>query len=193
MGGPGPDSVTGIPASWLEDTAQGWAGSDAFGGEIPVLTNDSCRLGDVLPSILDDDPEVTDSGWGSYGEDATAVDSYRYLCDFWSEGRYAGSLQLIQAADAATVEQTLQQFVSQNDTPEQDNTVTTVNAGKLEVHVLKRWYPTNPQGLYEAMYVDAGKNAAAVLGVNSLDDSDFAEYSDEQVAEDLLAALASGS
>lgn len=188
---PDPASVTGIPEPWLQDTADGWAESEAFGGNAPVLSNDPCELGDAVPGIVDEDPTITDSGWGSYGDDPTATDSYRYLCDFWSKGRYAGSLQLIQAPDSATADQTLQLFVSRTDTADQENTVTTVQAGQLEVHVLARWYPTNPQGEYQAMYLDTAHHALVVLEVNSLSSTDFAGY--DGVAAHLLAALASGS
>ncbi|MDQ0734661.1 hypothetical protein [Arthrobacter agilis] len=192
-GGTETDDVTGIPASWLEKTADGWTASDAFGGDMPVLTRERCQLGDVVPDVLGEKPEITDSGWGSYGDDPEAADSYRYVCDFWSEGRFAGSLQLIHAADPATAEQTLEDFVSQIDTTDQDNTVTTVRVGQLDVHVLARWYPTNPQGEYQALYLDTENNALAVFEVNSLKDDDYAEYSDTRVAEDLVTALAVGT
>lgn len=187
---PDPDSVTGIPSSWLRDTAEGWPDSDAFGGDIPVLDDSDCVLGDVVPDILGDDPDPVDSGWGSYGDDASAPDAYRYLCEFLREDRYSGSVQLIQAPDAATAASTVEEFADQPDTTEQDNTVTTVQAGQLEVQVLARWYPTNPQGAYQAMYVDEDHDAIVVLEVNSLDEDDFQSYSDDQAAQDLLEALA---
>lgn len=158
-----------------------------------MLSYERCQLEGFAPSMLDETPEITSTGWGSYGDDSEAADSYRYLCDFWADGRYAGTLQLIQASDPATADQTLQLFLSQTDTDVQDNTVTTVQAEEVEVHVLKRWYPTNPQGQYEAMYVDTENNAIVVLEVNSLDETDFAEYSEEEIAEDLVSALASAS
>lgn len=43
------------------------------------------------------------------------------------------------------------------------------------------------------MYLDTAHHALVVLEVNSLSSTDFAGYSDDGVAADLLAALASGS
>ena len=192
-GGPDPDSVIGIPSDWLQDTADGWPDSDAFGTDIPVYDDSDCVLGDVVPDILGDEPDAVDSGWGSYGDDASAAGAYRYVCEFFVEDRYAGSLQLIQAPDAATAATTLDEFANQTDTTEQDNTVTTVEVGRLEMQVLARWYPTNPQGEYQAMYVDADHDAIVVLEVNSLDEDDYGSYSDDQAAQDLLEALAAGS
>ena len=52
-----------------------------------MLSYERCQLEGFAPSMLDETPEITSTGWGSYGDDSEAADSYRYLCDFWADGR----------------------------------------------------------------------------------------------------------
>ena len=181
-------SVNGIPEEWLEATAEGWPDSQGYGGSAPVLTRDPCLLLDTAPEVLGSVAEVTDTGWGGYsgGEDA-----YRYVCTLWSPDEYSGQVQLIQT-DAASAQATIDDFASQTDTSVQDNTVETVESGGVEVHVLTRWYPTNPQGEYQAVYLDEEHDAILTYEVNSLDEEDFDALTPQEVADTLTDVLAAG-
>lgn len=181
-------TAEGIPAEWLEATAEGWPDSQGFGGSTPVLTRDPCLLLDTAPEALGSAPEITDTGWGGYSR---GEDSYRYVCGFLSPDEYSGQVQLIQT-DAESAQATIDDFDSQSDTDVQDNTVETVESGGLEVHVLTRWYPTNPQGEYQAVYLDEEHDAIVTFEVNSLDEEDFDALSPQQVADRLVGLLAAG-
>lgn len=192
---PGPASPTtaaatadGIPEEWLEATAEGWPGSRGYGGSSPVLTQDPCLLLDAVPEVAGSVPELTRAGWGGY---SGGDDAYRYVCSLWSPDEYAGQVQLIQT-DAPSAQATVDDFVSQTDTPDQDNTVETVESGGLEVHVLTRWYPTNPHGAYQAVYLDEERDAIVTFEVNSLDEEDFDALSPQAVADTLVGILAAG-
>lgn len=189
-GGTEPADVTGVPESWLEDTADGWADSDGYGQAMPHLGRGGCLLGDEPPEMLGVQGGYTDVGWGPYGDDPAAPDSYRYLCGLWSPDRYAGELQLIKVADAAAGSLLVDEFDAQTSTAVQENEVTTVTSGRLEVSVLRRWTPSNPQGAYRVLYLDEDALAAVVLEINSLDESDFAAFSDQDAADALVAAMA---
>lgn len=183
-----PATADGIPEEWLEATAEGWPGSKGYGGSTPVLTRDPCLLLDSAPEVLGSSPETTDTGWGGY---SGGEDSYRYVCGFWSPDQYSGQVQLIQT-DAASAQATIDDFDSQSDTDVQDNTVETVESGGLEVHVLTRWYPTNPQGEYQAVYLDEAHDAIFTFEVNSLDEEDFDALTPQDVADLLVSILAEG-
>jgi hypothetical protein len=75
----------------------------------------------------------------------------------------------------------------------QDNTVEEVTSGDLDLLVLTRWYPTNPQGLYQAIYHDEQADAIVSLEINSLSEEDFAALTPQDVADALVAAMASSS
>ena len=191
--GPAPATSTaatadGIPEEWLEATAEGWPDSGGYGGSTPVLTPDPCLVLDAVPEVVGSVPELTNAGWGGY---SGGDDSYRYVCGFWSPDEYSGQVQLIQT-DAASAQATIDDFDSQSDTSDQDNTVETVESGGLEVHVLTRWYPTNPQGEYQAVYLDEEHDAIIGFEVNSLDEEDFDALSPQAVADTLVGLLAAG-
>jgi hypothetical protein len=182
-----------IPAAWVQRTSEGWPDSDGHRSSIPVLERGSCLLADTPPEVLGRTAVVTDAGWGPYGDggDAGSEDTaFRYLCDFWAEGAYSGELQLIKADSPAQAQRTVDEFLDQPSTGQQDNTVQTVRSGGLDVHVLSRWYPTNPQGLYQAMVFDRAAAAVAVLEINSLDQADYAQTSPQQIADALVASFA---
>lgn len=181
-------TADGVPEEWLEATAEGWPDSQGYGGSAPVLTRDPCLLLDTAPEVLGSVAEVTDTGWGGY---SGGDDAYRYVCTLWSPDEYSGQVQLIQT-DAASAQATIDDFVSQTDTSVQDNTVETVESGGVEVHVLTRWYPTNPQGEYQAVYLDEEHDAILTYEVNSLDEDDFDALSPQEVADTLTAVLAAG-
>ena len=93
-------------------------------------------------------------------------------------------------ADAAAGSLLVDEFDAQTSTAVQENEVTTVTSGRLEVSVLRRWIPSNPQGAYRVLYLDEDALAAVVLEINSLDESDFAAFSDQDAADALVAAMA---
>jgi hypothetical protein len=192
-GGVEPGEVTGVPQAWLDDTGAGWVDSDGYGQTMPYLSSDDCLLADEPPEILGEQPEFTDTGWGPFGDDAEATDSYRYTCGLWTEDRYAGGLQLIKVADAAAGAQLTGDFDSLASTDVQENEVTTVTSGQLELSVQTQWIPSNPQGSYTAMYYDEAALAAVVLEVNSLDETDFGAMDSQDAADALVAAMAAST
>lgn len=188
---PEPPAEPGIPASWVQRTTEGWPGSDGHGSSIPVLTRGSCLLAETPPQVLGRTAEVVDVGWGPYGDDSGTGDTaFRYVCDFLAADAYAGELQLIKAGTPAQAQRTVEEFTNQTSTTQQDNTVQTVRSGGLDVHVLSRWYPTNPQGMYQAMVFDPKVVAVAVLEINSLDETRYRQTSPQQVADALVASFA---
>lgn len=191
-GPPVPQLPTGIPASWMQRTSDGWPESDGYASSIPVLQRGPCLLTDPAPELLGRSAEFTDVGWGPYGDGggSTGGTAFRYVCDFWAKDAYAGELQLIKADTPALAQRTVDEFLDQTSTSVQDNSVQTVRSGNLDVHVLSRWYPTNPQGMYQAMVYDPTAAAVAVLEVNSLDETQYAQTSPQQVADALVAAFA---
>ncbi|WP_311477972.1 hypothetical protein [uncultured Gulosibacter sp.] len=188
-GDPKPDlnSVTQIPESWLQQTADGWESSDGYGLEYPVLSEGECLLAEKMPRILDKRAKITNVGWGSYAND---TEGYRYICDFWRRDMYAGDLQIIQASNSADAQAAYDEFKNTPSTPEQDNTVETVTSGNLEVLVLTRWYPTNPQGYYSALYYDEDAQALFIIEINSLSKENFDALSPQDVADLLVGLMA---
>lgn len=184
-------SITSIPSEWLSETADGWPDSDGYDASMPVMNrSDDCLLNDSLPKIAGDEPEVTDAGWGGLGENK---DSYRYICGLHSSGNYAGSVELMQASDAAAAENIVDDIRSQPSTSDQENTVTEETAGKLDMVVVERWYPTNPQGAYFAAFHDEEAEAVVQLEINSLDKADFDSMTAQDAADALLDIIAQGS
>lgn len=184
---PGQASLPGIPKAWLSSTAEGWPESDGRASSVPVLGDGPCLLGDDAPEFTGATTRFTDVGWGPYGD---GDESYRYLCSFWAEeAGFAGELQLIQAGTPEEAQETLDLFLDQPSTGVQENTVETVRSGPFDVHVLSRWYPTNPQGLFQAMYVDESARAIAVLEINSLDADVYDATSPQQIADLLVATF----
>jgi hypothetical protein len=163
-----PADVTGIPEAWLTATQEGWPSSRGYGGDVPVLSRGECLLGDE-------------------------PDGYRYVCSIWKRDVYSGDLQLLRAVSPTDAEQTVEEFRSQPSTGVQDNTVEEVTSGDLDLLVLTRWYPTNPQGLYQAIYHDEQADAIVSLEINSLSEEDFAALTPQDVADALVAAMASSS
>lgn len=184
-------SVTGVPDWWLTATEDGWPTSASYGQSAPIVDHrGECLILDEPPELLGHTPQFTNIGWGSYGSDLTATDAYRYLCGLWSPDNYAGQLQLIRTGNAENASQTVESFLDQPSTDVQENTVTTVTSGGLTVHVLQRWHPVPEHGKYEAIYHDESLDAIVVLEVNSLDEEQFAAYSDQQAADALVRILA---
>ncbi|GAA4847404.1 hypothetical protein GCM10023221_27720 [Luteimicrobium xylanilyticum] len=191
-GGVDPDTVTGVPASWLDDTAKAWPDAASFGRSTPTLSRGACLLGDEPPEVLDAQAKYTDQGFGGFGDDLSATDSYRYLCSLWARDHYAGELQLLKVADDATGRKVMAEFDAQTSTSVQDNTVSHETSGRLEVSVLTRWYPTNPQGMYRAQYYDEQQGAIATMEINSLDKADFDAFSAQKMADTLVETMAAG-
>ncbi len=183
---------TSVPTSWLRDTAEGWPTSDGFGQRDPHLSAGECLLGDV-PDPFDAGASAEYVGWGAFGEDNSAEDSYLYLCDFWAPDRYAGAMTLYQAADATTLDSFVTDFASRPSIDVQDVSHSDVRSGGATVEITRTWYPTNPQGKVEALYADSASNSAVVLEVNSLSEQDFNAYTDDDAAADLLGAISAAS
>lgn len=189
-GGVDPADVDGVPESWLTATAEGWPDAPAHGGGVPVLSRGECLLTSEPPAFLGGGARLTDTGWGPFGDSA---DGYRYLCGFWKSGSYSGELQLIQASSADETALAVDEFRSQKSSDVQDNTVEEVTSGALDMLVLTRWYPTNPKGMYQALYLDEAANAIVTLEINSLDEADFAALTPQDVADALVEVMAKRS
>ncbi|GAA2081639.1 hypothetical protein GCM10009821_22890 [Aeromicrobium halocynthiae] len=184
--------VTGVPQSWLEETAEQWPSSDGFDAAMPVLDADgSCLTFEEGTTIAGVEPTTTGAGFGRLGF-SSSDDDYLYVCSIWDRDHYAGDVQLIQVADLATAEAVAADLADDTDLPVQENDVTVVEVAGLQISVLSRWYPTNPQGMRRAVLVDEDRTAVVSLEVNSLDEEDFEAYTDRDVAEDLVAVLARG-
>lgn len=187
--GPGPQQhpVTGVPGPWLEKTAEGWPKSDGYGSSVPVIQQDDCLLESQVSEIAGHKPDMSNTGWGPYGD---GDEGYRYLCEFASRGNYAGEVQIMRG-DEATITDTVDDFKATESTDVQDNSVEPVTVEGVEFLVLTRWYPTNPQGMYQALYHDENANALVTLEVNSLSEEDFESLGAEGAAKALYDYLAS--
>lgn len=185
-----PGSVTGVPERWRTATAEGWPSSAGHGSSAPVMSREKCLLADTPPEILGETGKFTDSGWGPFGDGATG---YRYICNLWKPDAYAGELQLIHAASPDAAASTVEEFRTQKSSRVQENTVTEVTSGKLDLWVLTRWYPTNPQGRYQALYHDENSDTIVTLEINSLDEKQFATLTPQQVADALVGMMAHAS
>jgi hypothetical protein len=188
-----PAEVTGVPQAWLDEAGDGWVDSDGYGQSMPYLSRDDCLLGDEPPELLGVQAKFTDTGWGPFGDDAEAADSYRYVCGLWAEDRFSGELQLIAVADATAGDRMTSEFDSRTSTDVQENEISTVTSGRLDIRVQTQWIPSNPQGSYTALYYDEAALAAVVLEVNSLDEADFAELDEQAVADALVTAMAAAT
>lgn len=186
-GGEPSGDVTAVPEPWRSETAEGWPSSDAFGKSMPILSRSSCLLGEA-PDPLEAGPESTTVGWGPFGPDSKNPESYLYMCGFWERDRYAGDVRLYQAPDAATLDALVADFANR---PSRGNDLSRgeVTSRAVEVHVLRTWIPSNPQGAVEALYVDPATLSAVILEVNSLSEEDFAAYTNERAADDLTGLI----
>lgn len=189
-GGGDPNDVSGIPEEWLTSTEEGWPSSKAHGGGVPVLSREPCLLTDRAPQVLDGDADFTDTGWGGYG---SGPDGYRYICNLWKRGSYAGDLQVLRPGAAGDAATTVDQFRTQKSSAVQENSVEKVTSGQLEMLVLTRWYPTNPQGMYQALYFDEAADVLVSLEINSLDEDDFDTLTPQDVADALVETMAAAS
>ncbi|AEE44525.1 hypothetical protein [Cellulomonas fimi] len=179
-----PTPATSVPAAWLDATTQGWSDSDAHGGSVPVLSGEPCVLTDEVTAH--GATGSTDlSGWGPYGEDA---DAFRYLCEFRGDDLSA-QLQLIRTTSASDGARTVELFLDQGTSTDQENDPTTVEVAGVDVHVNVRWYPKTAYGEVTALFHDEEAGALVQLEVTSLDEDALAAYTPEQAATDLLVQL----
>lgn len=151
-----------------------------------MLGSDPCLLDGELPEIVGSQPRMTASGFGAYGE---TDEGYRYLCSFLGED-YAGEVQLMSGDERELIE-TVNEFRTTSSTSDQDNTVEEIASGELDMYVLTRWYPTNPQGMYIVLYHDEETDAIVTFEVNSLEEAPFEELGAQGAADafhDYLAA-----
>lgn len=184
--------VSGIPQAWLDETAEQWPDSSGFDAGITSLDADgSCVTFEEGTTIAGAEPTTTGVGFGRLSF-SSSDDDYLYVCRIWGRGRYSGDVQLLQVSDLATAQAVASSLADDTDLPVQENDVSVVEVAGLEISVLSRWYPTNPQGLRRAVLVDEDRSAVVSLEVNSLDEDDFAAYTDQDVAEDLVRVLARG-
>jgi len=190
--GPDTSKTTQIPTSWINDTKKGWPKSDGFGSTIPVYdAHADCLLADA-PTLMSTETELTDAGWGPFGDTNDDPASFRYACNYYAEDSFTASLELIKSADSASEKSAVADFKSTESTSVQDNTVTTETVGDSTVYVLQRWYPTNPQGAYLALYDEPKSRATVILTLGSLSKKDFKNYSPHKAAEQLITLLQAG-
>lgn len=181
------EPATSVPAAWLDATAEGWPGSDGHGGSAPVLSGDACVLTEEV--VAHGATARTDlSGWGPYGDDASADDAFRYVCEFRGDDLSA-QLQLVQAGSAADARATVGLFLDQRTSSDQENEASTVQVAGVDVHVNHRWYPGPGYGETTALFHDEEADALVQLEVSSLDQDAFETYTTQQVADDLMEQL----
>ena len=200
-----PPTASVVPTAWLDAATAAWPDSDGRKDGVMVFGGArQCVLGDQPVHMLDIDLRWSGSGYGplvpgaagGYGQlapGARATGGFVHLCDLSVSrvpaldvpSRVAGQLMLTHYPDDATLQKAVAGFRSQPDTPVQDNEVTQVTSGRYTVDALRRWYPTNPQGAYQTMVVDAPQRATLVLEVNSLSRADFEAASAQKVADAL--------
>lgn len=198
--GVAPPASTVVPTAWIDATTAAWPESDGSRTGVMVLGGArQCALGDERVRLLDTEFGWYESGYGPVDARASSADSFVHRCglrdtgrrsgDYDTPGRAAGGVTLTHYADAVGVQEEVARFRAQTDTPVQDNEVTRLTSGRYAVEALRRWYPTNPQGLYQAMVVDEQQRTTLLLEVNSLSRADFEATSAQQVADALADFL----
>lgn len=181
------EPATAVPAAWLDDAAAGWPGSAGHGASAPVLSGAGCVLTDEV--VAHGATARSDlSGWGPYGDDASAGDAFRYVCEFRGD-ELSVQLQLVQAGSAADARATVDLFLDQRTTSDQENESSTVQVAGVDVHVNHRWYPGPGYGEATALFLDEDADALVQLEVTSLDGTAFDAYTPQHVADDLMEQL----
>jgi hypothetical protein len=194
-----PPAATVVPTAWIDATDKAWPDSDGKKDGVMVLAGASqCALGDERVRVLGMEFRWDLSGYGPLDPGTDSAGSFVHRCNLsdshhrpgdYTPGRAAGDVVLTRYADVAGVQEGVARFRSQTDTPVQDNEVTRLTSGRYTVEALRRWYPTNPQGLYQAMVVDEQQRATLLLEVNSLSREDFEVTSAQEVADALTDFL----
>ena len=198
--GVAPPALPVVPTAWIDATTAAWPDSDGRRSGVMVVGGSrECALGDERLRLLDTEFGWFDAGYGPVDARTDSADSFVHRCglsdtgrragDYDTRGRAAGGLTLTRYADAAGVQEEVARFRAQTDTPVQDNEVTRLTSGRYTVEALRRWYPTNPQGCYQAMVVDEQQRTTLLLEVNSLTREDFEAISAQQVADALTDFL----
>lgn len=182
---PTPTPATSVPTAWIDAATQGWPESDAHGGSVPVLSGEPCVLTDAV-TVHGATGSTDLSGWGAYGDDD---DAFRYLCEFRGDDLSA-QLQLIRTASPSDGARTVELFLDQGTSADQENDPTTVEVAGVDVHVNVRWYPKTEYGEVTTLFHDEEAGALVQLEVTSLDEDTLAAYTPEQAATDLLVQLA---
>jgi hypothetical protein len=193
--GVAPPAPTVVPTAWIDAATKAWPDSDGRKDGVMVLAGArQCALGDERVRVLGTEFRWDMSGYGPLDSGAGSADSFVHRCNLsdtqhlpgdFTPGRAAGEVVLTRYPDIAGVQEGVARFRSQTDTPVQDNEVTRLTSGRYTVEALRRWYPTNPQGLYQAMVVDEQQRATLLLEVNSLSRGDFEASSAQKVADAL--------
>jgi hypothetical protein len=204
---PPPGSV--VPTAWIDAATAAWPDTDGRKDGVMVFGGPrQCVLGDQRVRVLDIELRWIGSGYGPlvpgpagvYGqaaEGADAADGFVHLCrlsasrhpSVGAPSRAGGSVVLTRYPDAGALQGAVAAFRSRPDTPVQDNEITQLTSGRYTVDALRRWYPTNPQGAYEAMVVDEPQRTTVVLEVNSLSREDFEALSAQKAADALTDFL----
>jgi hypothetical protein len=201
--GPGapPAAATVIPTAWIDAAAQAWPDSDGRKAGAMVVSAGAarqCVLGDEPVRVLGTEFTWDSSGYGPLDPTTDTADSFVHRCTLsdahhlpgdFTPARAAGEVVLTRYTDAARLQKDVARFRSQTNTPVQNNEVTHLTSGRYAVEALRRWYPTNPQGLYDAMVVDEQQRATFLLEVNSLSREDFEAASAQKVADALTDFL----
>ena len=196
-----PTARTVVPTAWIDAAAAAWPTSD--GRKDGVMVSEGarqCALGDQQVRVRDLDLRWNGSGYGPvvpgpagvYGQAAAGTGpagGFVHRCELWAPDRAAGSIVLTRYPDALALQSAVAGFRDQPDTPVQDNEVGPVTSGRYTVDVLRRWYPTNPQGAYQAMVVDEPQRATVVFELNSLSRQDIDALSSQEAADALTDFL----
>jgi hypothetical protein len=182
--------------AWIDAAVRAWPDSAGKkNGVMFVAGPKDCALGDERVRVSDFEFRWSGAGYGPV--DPAADDAFVHRCDLSMSrpvddvphGRAAGEVVLTRYHDVAALRAGIASFRSQTDTPVQDNDMAQVTSGRYTVDTLHRWYPTNPQGLSQAVVVDEQQLAMVSLGVNSLSREDFETISAQKIADALADFL----
>jgi hypothetical protein len=182
--------------AWIDAAVRAWPDSAGKkNGVMFVAGPKDCALGDERVRVSDFEFRWSGAGYGPV--DPAADDAFVHRCDLSMSrpvddvphGRAAGEVVLTRYHDVAALRAGVASFRSQTDTPVQDNDMAQVTSGRYTVDTLHRWYPTNPQGLSQAVVVDEQQLAMVSLGVNSLSREDFETISAQKIADALADFL----
>jgi hypothetical protein len=185
-----PPARTLIPTFWIDDAARSSSEASNRGFEFEIGSGARhCVLGNQPIRVLDLGLTWHYTGFEVVNPATDKTADFVHRCELSQPDRLTGEVTLARYPDVANLQGSVDRFRSRTDTPVQDNEVGQVTSGRYRVDTLRRWYPTNPQGLYQAMVVDEQQRATLLLEVSALSREDFEATSAQKVADALTDFL----